>query len=52
MSTIATWALGFGLSYLQKHPALIDGIFAKAEKSIPGKLDDAALELLKKALGF
>lgn len=52
MKLAVAWALKFALSYLHSHPALVDEVFAKVEKTIPGKYDDVALELLKKALGF
>lgn len=52
MKIVAAWALKFALNYLHSHPELVDEVFAKAEKSIPGTVDDVALDLLKKALGF
>ena len=37
----------FGISYLRKHPELLDEI----SKHIPGKVDDLVLDVLAKLLG-
>lgn len=52
MKLAVAWALKFALSYLHSHPDVVDSVFAKVESAIPGKVDDVALELLKKAFGF
>lgn len=40
-------ALKFAVSYLRKHPELLDEV----SKHIPGKVDDLALKVLAKLLG-
>ncbi|UJD20938.1 hypothetical protein SEA_HARRYHOUDINI_10 [Mycobacterium phage HarryHoudini] len=39
--------LRYGISYLRKHPELLDEI----SKHIPGKVDDLALAVIAKLLG-
>lgn len=47
---IVAWALNFVLSYVKSHPEAVDKILDSVAKRIPGKVDDAAIALLKKAL--
>lgn len=51
MKAVAVWALKFALSYLHKHPDKVDDVLDRIKQAIPGKVDDAALDLLRKVLG-
>lgn len=47
-ATIASFLAKFLLSYVKKHPGVINAVVREVEKAIPGKVDDALLEALVK----